>query len=200
MLKKHKLDFKTYAEIGCGAGGILHELARIYPQVIFHGYDISPQSIDIAKQYESSNVKFFQKDILLERGIKYDMVAVLDVLEHVDDYMAFLKRIHHIGDTFLFIIPLEITVSSVLRNVMKDARQSVGHLHYFMKDTALATLADTGYDIIDWFYTTPGLDYVRSFRHAMAWLPRRVIFAVNPDLCVRALGGFPLLALCRTAR
>ena len=53
----------------------------------------------------------------------------------------------------IYHIPLDMSVISVLNNYPSVARENVGHLHYFMKDTALATLQDTGQEIVDWFYT-----------------------------------------------
>ncbi len=99
-------------------------MSQQYPEAIFHGYDISSQAISIAKQYETSNLQYFNKDILLEKDVSYDLVTLIDVIEHIEDYMLFLRRVREISKTFLFVIPLEITVSSVLRNIMKDARDS----------------------------------------------------------------------------
>jgi 2-polyprenyl-3-methyl-5-hydroxy-6-metoxy-1,4-benzoquinol methylase len=197
MIDKHNIQFKSCVEIGCGAGQILYELSQQYPQAIFHGYDISPQAISIAKQYETSNLKYFNKDILVEKDVSYDLVALIDVIEHIEDYMLFLRRVREISKTFLFAIPLEITVSSVLRNTMKDARDSAGHLHYFMKDTAIAALLDTGYEVIDYFYTRAALDAVRGFKAKLAWLPRKILHAMSKDACARILGGFPLLILAK---
>ena len=201
MIAKHNLIFQSYAEVGCGAGLIIRELSRQYSNAIFHGYDISSQAIRIAKQYEAPNLSYFNKDIIAERDkdvcLRYDMVALIDVIEHIEDYMVFLRRIRPIADIFIFVIPLEITVSSVLRNVMKDARLGVGHIHYFMKDTAIAALIDTGYEIIDYCYTRAALDHATKFRHKIAWLPRKMLYALNQDACVRILGGFPLLVLAK---
>jgi hypothetical protein len=72
-------------------------------------------------------------------------------------------------------------------------RSSVGHIHYYSKDTALATLEDCGYEIRAWFYTPNGVDRPTSAKACLLQLPRKVLFALSEDLTVRFLGGFSLL-------
>ena len=70
------------------------------------------------------------------------------------------------------------------------ARQTIGHLHYFTKDTALAVLRDCGYEIIDWNYTH-GAESLpnRALRTRILNVARRLIGVVNEDLSVRLMGG-----------
>ncbi len=76
------------------------------------------------------------------------------------------------------------------------ARDTVGHLHYFMKETAIATLVDSGYDIVDFFYTPAAFDFPgKSLTTKTALLLRKMLYKMNPDLAVKLLGGFSLLVL-----
>ena len=78
-----------------------------------------------------------------------------------------------------------------------NARESVGHLHYFSKDTAIATLRDAGYEVDAFRYTAGTIDLPdRTMRMKIAKWPRRVGFRVAPDLTVRTVGGYSLLVLC----
>jgi hypothetical protein len=74
-------------------------------------------------------------------------------------------------------------------------RELVGHLHYFMKETALATLKDTGYQVLDWFYTPGALNNPRSVKARLASWPRKICSLINQDLTVRILGGYSLMVL-----
>jgi ubiquinone/menaquinone biosynthesis C-methylase UbiE len=69
MLQKHALQPKSLTEIGCGAGNILRELSQYdYLQgTHFSGYDISPQAIRLCQEHASSNLKFYQQDLLGSR-------------------------------------------------------------------------------------------------------------------------------------
>jgi hypothetical protein len=90
-------------------------------------------------------------------------------------------------------------VQGVLRGTpILAARQTIGHLHYFTKDTALAVLGDCGYEIIDWNYTH-GAESLpnRALRTRILNVPRRLIGAVNEDLAVRLMGGASIMVLTR---
>ena len=80
-----------------------------------------------------------------------------------------------------------------------DLRTQVGHLHYFAKETALATLEDAGYQIIDHFYTPSILELERNsvpVTQLLYW-PRKLLFTLQPDHAARYLGGFSLLVFAQ---
>jgi hypothetical protein len=80
------------------------------------------------------------------------------------------------------------------RPIMRE-REQAGHLHYFTKETALATLKDAGHEIIDWYYTPGAIANPRSIKAQLASWPRKLLSMMNQDLVVRILGGYPLLVL-----
>jgi Transposase DDE domain len=59
----------------------------------------------------------------------------------------------------IFQIPLDLSAQTVLRGkVLLRLREELGHIHYFTKDTALQTLKDTGYQIVDYAYTSSSIE------------------------------------------
>ena len=89
---------------------------------------------------------------------------------------------------------------SVLTNYPVGARKNVGHLHHFMKDTALATLTYSGQEIVDWFYTPGALEVNNkglTFFGKILNLVRRFFYWIKPDFAVRAFGGFSLIVLTK---
>ena len=160
ILKKNNIVPSRICEIGCGAGHILNCLANEYGEdVVFSGYDISPQAFDICRKKEKPNLHFFLKDLLDEEAIEFDVVMAIDVFEHVENYFGFLRKLNKKGTYKIFHIPLDLSVQSVLRGTpILKVRQSIGHIHYFTKETALATLKDTGYEVLDYFYTSGSLE------------------------------------------
>jgi SAM-dependent methyltransferase len=195
IIDKNELVLSSYVDIGCGAGRVIHELSQRYPSVIFHGYDVSPHAIELAKKYETSRVRFFNGDVFAERERQYDVAAAVDVFEHVEDYLEFLRRVAGLARYGIFHIPLDISVQSILRDLPMNNRRTAGHLHYFMKDTALATLDYAGLKILDWFYTPGGIALARSWRGKLAVIPRWLFFKLSPDACAKLLGGFSLMVL-----
>ena len=112
--------------------------------------------------------------------------------------MGFLRKLRQKAIYKIFHVPLDISAQTVLRcTPILQGRAQFGHLHYFIKQTALLTLQDAGYEIVDWFYTPGGIDRGKTMKSKLAKLPRMVFFRVAPDLAVRVLGGYSLLVLAR---
>lgn len=197
ILRTNNIVPATFCEIGCGAGEILRQMAIAYPAASLVGYEVSPQAFALCCERASERVQYFLKDALNEE-IHADCLLCLDVLEHVEDYFGFLRRIQQKAIYKIFHIPLDVSVTSILRGGMMKARAELGHLHYFSKETAIATLSDCGYEILDHFYTTAFADLpAKSFKQRVAKWPRRLAYSVSPDWCTRLLSGSSLMVLAR---
>ncbi|RYD70422.1 MAG: methyltransferase domain-containing protein [Sphingobacteriales bacterium] len=198
IINANHIHPKSIAEVGCGAGEIVNQLYLSMPNdVHFTGYDISVDAINLAKHREKDRL-VFKHESFLETTTQYDLLIMMDVFEHVNDYLGFLKQCKNRAKHTIFHIPLDLSVSAIMRNKLIDGRNSVGHLHYFMKETALATLVDSGYDVIDFFYTTGSLDLpLKNFRSKLAVFPRKILYAINKDMAAKLVGGFSLLVLTK---
>lgn len=200
ILRKNGVAPASLCEIGCGAGEILNRLSiSLGEEILMCGYEISPQAFEICSKKQKSNLSFVLGDFLAESDNCFDLVMAIDVIEHVEDYIGFLRDLRSRGHYKLFHIPLDLSVQTVMRSrPILRGRSSVGHIHYFTKETALATLKDTGYEVIDFSYTAGSLELPnRSWRQKLLMLPRRMAFAVHQDLAVRFLGGYSLLVLAK---
>ena len=199
IIRNNGLSVNTICEVGCGAGEILHQLHIGLPNHInFVGYDISPQAINICINKESTRLRFFNEDFLRKETPFYDLILCMDVFEHVEDYFGFLRKLSSKGHYKIFHIPLDMSVQMVIRyKSILNLREKAGHLHYFMKETALKSLADAGYEIVDWFYTPAGVDRPKNTRMKIGRYPRKLFFWINKDFTVRVLGGYSLLVLSK---
>lgn len=200
ILDKNGIAPKTFCEVGCGAGGILVELVKRFPDgTRLFGYEISPQAFAICKGKETANLSFVLGDLLTEDVGPFDVVIAADVFEHVEDCFGFLRKLRSKGAAFIFHIPLDLSAQTVLRGApLIAARKRLGHLHYFTRDTALALLEDTGYEVLDSFFTGSAVELPNlSMKRRLASIPRRMLFAMNQALAARALGGYSLLVLAR---
>jgi hypothetical protein len=141
----------------------------------------------------------FHTDDLISKDVEpFDLLLCVDVVEHVEDYMGFLRKLRTKAVHKIFHIPLELGVYMILRpQAFVNARKTVGHLHSFTKETALATLNDTGYTIIDWFYTPSAIDNPFNRIRRLIRFPHQVLTLMNPDFSVRLLGGYELLVLTK---
>lgn len=198
MLADHRIAPQSIAEVGCGMGQILVELAQRMPAVgRLAGFEISPQAFARAAQKGSDRISYTNIDVLASPPTeRFDVVMAIDVFEHVDDYLGFIRGLDRVGRYKLFHIPLELAVTSMLRpHTLTRARADVGHIHYFTRETALATLEHAGLKIIDERFTDLAIDLAETPRAKLAALPRRALGAVNKRLAARLLGGFSLLVL-----
>jgi SAM-dependent methyltransferase len=194
---------QTIAEIGCGGGMILKELADkdFLSNAGFVGYDISPQAIELSNRVANEKVTFFCEDLLIKTEVDpIDILMAIDVFEHVPDYMGFLNQCRTKAEYKIYHIPLDLHVSSVLRNAFITTRSSIGHIHYFTADSAIATLKDTGHEIVDYFYTDGAFGVYKqhpSVKKAMANIPRWIFSRFSVPFAARLLGGYSLLVLAK---
>ncbi|HET9981563.1 MAG TPA: class I SAM-dependent methyltransferase [Ktedonobacterales bacterium] len=200
LMESHRLTPRTICEVGCGAGEVLRQLQlALRDDTEFTGYDISPQAIELAQPRADEHLHFHLGDFTQEDTGSYDMLLVLDVLEHLEDYFSFLRRLRARGMYKMFFFPLDISVQSVIRpHGLLHTRDLFAHLHYFTKETALRALEDTGYRVLDAVYTSDALDSPTRLlgRRLLRW-PRKAAFALNHDVAVHLLGGYRLLVLAQ---
>ena len=199
ILRRNRLEPRHIVEIGCGSGQILVELAAEFPSARLEGYDISPQATTIAGPKAREGLQFHHADYLAIETGRADLLMAIDVFEHVEDYMSFIRAMKPRAEWKLFHIPLDLSVQGLLRGTsLMYARQSIGHLHYYYKDTALATLRDCGYEIVDWNYTH-GAESLpnRPLRTRLFNLPRKLARVLGEDLAVRVMGGASMMVLAR---
>lgn len=201
MLQEQKINPKTVVEIGCGAGEILNQLHhRMEDKSIqYSGYEIAPDAYNFCLSRQKERLQFFHED-LLAKDAHFDLLLMMDVFEHVEDYFGFIRAAAKKADYKIYHIPLDISAYSAIINNYKYIRTPGGHIHYYTKDTALATLRETGQEVIGWFYTKTLTDLYRNKTNLTGKFfnfIRRVLFKVKPDFCVRLMGGYSLLVLTK---
>ncbi len=194
ILERNHLRPRSVGEVGCGAGAVLRSLHDSLSEPTLSGFDISPDAIRLASPKASPRLSFAVGD-LFALGARFDVVIALDVFEHVEDCFEFLRDLRSVATHKVLHIPLEMSVLGVLRHLPERSREAVGHLHFFTKDTAFALLSDTGYEVVDWHYTSRSVDLPRSYRSWLALGPRRALHAIAPDWAPRLLGGFSVMVL-----
>jgi cyclopropane fatty-acyl-phospholipid synthase-like methyltransferase len=197
MLDRRGLKPRRIGEIGCGAGEVLVQLqSRLEPECEFHGFDVSPQAIEMCLPKSNTKLKFTIGDGLDQPALGFDLVLVLDVFEHLEDYFSFLRNIKDKGKLTMFHIPLDLSVQTVLRKYgLLKRRDLYYHLHYFTKDTAIRTLEELGYKVVDSTFTPRNTDRPVNWMQKVLKLPRQIGFALSPEFTVRLLGGYSLLVL-----
>ncbi len=183
-------DFATVADIGCGAGLVTELLAERFPHAQFTGLDTSQDVQRIwPTRRELKNLQYRSGSVEA-----YDLIICLDVFEHVEDYYSFLRDLRRRGQRFVFNIPLDMNAVKVATSGIRNARESVGHLHYFNEYTALETLRDCGYQI-EWsmlsvaFLATPP----RNLKQAVLLPLRLASLVFGKRFAAKMMGGISLV-------
>lgn len=201
LLQKNEVKPKEVIEVGCGAGENLVELLKRDSSIEkLTGYDISPQAIELAAKKASGKISFYKEDITRIDNVKSDLMLVIDVVEHVDDYYGFLRKLKSKSDWFVFHIPLDLSCRTLVKpHILLQQRQSVGHIHYFTKEMAEWALRDTGYEIVDWVYTKPVVDVEQagSFKRLVKKILRNISFTINKDRSAKKWGGYSMMILAK---
>jgi hypothetical protein len=201
IVDRNRINPRTICEVGCGAGEILRELQYSFmDDRQFVGYEISPQAYALCEPKTNEHLRFILGDMTVdEDAFGYDLILAIDVLEHLEDYYGFLRSLKSRGEFKIFHIPLDLSVQSVLRmGPLMRRRARLGHVHLFTKDWALQALRDSGYDILDYFYTAESVEL--NPKSALSWimrLPRKMLSSAHQDFSARLLGGYSLMILAR---
>ena len=105
-IERQRGNSQTILDIGCGAGFLTNALALYGHRVT--GIDLSPSSLEIARQQDStSSVQFAQADAhhLPFSENSFDVVCAMDLLEHVEKPFAVIReaaRVLKPGGLFFF--------------------------------------------------------------------------------------------------
>lgn len=197
ILRKHPIKFESVCEVGCGSGEILVQLQKRFPDAHkWIGYDISSDAIAIAERKSNENLTFELKDIqLVAKEINYDLMLIIDVIEHLDNYFNFLDSIVEKSRYFVFHIPLDMCLWSLMREgILIESKKRVGHIHNFTEDFIKSILNDHGFKIIGQIYTEP-IAKVHSFKQQIVNVMRNILDMINPWLCSKTLGGYSIMLL-----
>lgn len=200
MIQKNHLEPRTICEVGCGCGEILSQLQLRLPETTrLTGYEISPQANELCKGRANDRLKFCLKNYCDDTDNSCDLLLLIDLIEHLEDYFRFLRDVKDKSRYKILHIPLEMFAIAVMYpRFLLGQRKKVGHLHHFSKDTALQMLNDLGYEIIDYQYTR-GYALPRQYgmKDNLLKIPRILLFPVFPDFTVRLFGGCSLMVLVK---
>ena len=196
MLARNHLAHSRVCEVGCGAGEILRLLqSQLESDCQFVGYEISPQAYDMCQSRANERLQFKLMDVREDASNHFDVILLMDVLEHMEDFFSFARDIHPLSTYKIVHLPLDVSVRTVLRNHIVDTRADFGHIHYFTAELALQAMKDLGYEVLDHFYTREPLDL--PLRKRLRKIPGRVAFRLNEDLAARIFGDWRILLLLR---
>jgi SAM-dependent methyltransferase len=132
----------TLAEIGCGDGALLAELAAFAP--VLDGFELSAPAADIARaRGVARRVEVFDgADVPAEDGA-YDLAVLSHVLEHVPEPMTLLREAARVAPAVIVEVPLEDNRSAA-REAKRAEAARIGHIQFFDRAAVRALLRVAG--------------------------------------------------------
>jgi 2-polyprenyl-3-methyl-5-hydroxy-6-metoxy-1,4-benzoquinol methylase len=183
-------DHGALLEVGCGTGEFLAAASQMGYTVF--GAEISESACELARKKIGSAARVITGDIDSVQG-RYDVIALNDVIEHVRDPRAALKKIHDLlnarGAVFMATPNLDSWSARLLGNRWMEFK--LEHLHYFRPKTLALLLAECGFQNIRF---KPGVK-VLSLEYIMAHFKKYPVKGLGwiPWLPVPAfLRGIPI--------
>jgi SAM-dependent methyltransferase len=134
----------SVAEVGCGDGAVLAELARRGFGTTHVGYEISASGVRLAAERpEIDAAHVFDGTRLPVDDQAYDLAFATHVLEHVPEPEPLVAELLRVCRMLVIEVPLEASLSAQ-RPAARAASEGVGHLHHFDRRRMRAMVTAAG--------------------------------------------------------
>lgn len=153
---------ESILDVGCGAGGVLAELATDSRLAAVHlsGRDISSIAIEMAvalgeKKGVASRVKYDVGSVShIDPNSKYSVISLIHVLEHCPDMLEMLSECEKVSKFIYINVPLEFNVFYAARSgVLLNQYKKYGHVHFFDESFFLEWLSSNNFELISKVYS-----------------------------------------------
>lgn len=128
-------------DVGGGAGILGGLVAAHFEKrglrVDFVALDLSAEMLSVQSRNNPQISRTLNCSIVDCDETGFDLVLMIDVIEHIPDLHAAADRLAQIGDCVIYNIPIQVNLFDMLRNLMHRGRyyceqeRLIGHLHFF---------------------------------------------------------------------
>jgi 2-polyprenyl-3-methyl-5-hydroxy-6-metoxy-1,4-benzoquinol methylase len=138
----------TFLDAGCGLGYLLD--VAFDKEFAVEGIEYNPSAADwIRKKY---TFPVFCGDLMKYEGGPFDAIAMLDVIEHLPDPFASIRKLGELirpqGVLMISTMDCDSTVSRLMGKRLEDFRRTREHLYFFTRSTLTTALEREGFEII----------------------------------------------------
>jgi SAM-dependent methyltransferase len=159
----------TILDIGGGNG----KVGRLFCDYLFEKkIDFQFDVIDLSEEMiklQKLNNKYLNNSYLgnIENiNENYDIILMIDVIEHVEDYHSFTEKLNSISEFIIFNIPIEKNLFDRLRNIYfnneyyKEQNKTLGHVNFYSFTTCKLYLKK--------YFTIINLNFIPYAKHILA--------------------------------
>jgi len=186
-------------EIGTGAGLFLKAFARAGWDAI--GVEVNPEAAHFARERLDLDVRSVYAEDLDVPPASFDVVAMMDVIEHVPDpaaTVATARRLLTPGGILLMQTPNLDSISRWALGSPWAVLSPAEHLYYFTAETMEALLLKAGYGSSTFVWSFPGFGPAETMNARYTHAPSS--WRSTTYGAVVRLGGTPLLRLVQALR
>jgi 2-polyprenyl-3-methyl-5-hydroxy-6-metoxy-1,4-benzoquinol methylase len=142
----------TLIDIGCGDGNFSYNMAEKANEVI--SIDISERNIKKAKaKHQKDNIKYLVGDATqMPIDKKFDAIILSNVLEHIDERIAFLNSLHAVSDKILLRVPMinRDWISVYKKNNGYEYRLDTTHFIEYTLESLKQELRSTNWELVEY--------------------------------------------------
>jgi len=201
LVIKPSSQISSIIDIACGAGSVTTELVNKFHPREAVGLDISTVMIKKARELDKSKlVNWIKADIFTYKTQHmFDLVTCVDILEHVEDDVAFLKKVSTLGKFVVIKTPLEDSLFNRflmkfgIFDPWKDTERRYGHIHHYNEDVLNKLIRESGLKVIK------SVSVPMPKRSKKRWEFFRLLFypisTISMNKMVEISGGFKIYLL-----
>lgn len=164
MRELKRLRFDSILDVGCGEGSLLRMIRDRYPLVKLAGSELSRTAIRYCRE-QIPEAQIVEWDMEADGPIppRYDVVVSMQVLEHLQDDVAALKKIKEVCGRYVLI--------SVPGGKLDEHGRRNGHYRHYTRAGLVEKLEQAGFDVVRSF-TCGWPVHSLFYRQLMRWLPK----------------------------
>lgn len=146
ILKRYVPNATKVGDVGCGDGVTLEKLVELYPKSLICGFD--PELSDelaaqINARFSAANIQVSSDPKEFVTSGKYDLILMLDVIEHIPDAEKFLlesKQNLSSGGSLLVSVP-------AYQALYSGHDRWLGHVKRYQRKELVTLLQNSGFEI-----------------------------------------------------
>lgn len=171
-------DLLRVCDIGSGQGDLIARLSRALPRGEFVGLELSTSGVEIARK-KTATARFFVEDVFTGNPTALGLAhwathaVCSEVLEHVDDPVAFLRAARE------YLAPGATLVVTVPGGPMSQFDKYIGHRQHFTPESIRSILENGGFDAKR--VILAGFPFFNLYRLTVILSGKRLINAVRSD-------------------
>lgn len=200
VISERQLQVESYADIGCGSGESVAEIAKALKNQGFNlsrvcGYDVSPH----VTKLKNDGIEYVHGDFFQSHE-EFDLVTLFDVIEHVPGPLEFIEQIASRSRIMAFHIPLDYSLNTASRDLFRNKLKNPGHLIFMDAVYALNLLTLAGLQVIDYQYTYAfqAPSGSKTLISKILYPIRLALSKISPWLLSKIAGGASLMVIALT--